>query len=168
MDKSADLCPRTGCKLYSCVPGSFPSYECLKNDCWLELLIVRGGVKSRSYYLVNTLYSWSLFQKRTELRERVLGSSVFFFRLSHPLRYFLSPEVASLHLPRVLRCCHLRGPGIPTIHSHFADPFQSRGWVSLCGDGPVGILFFASPLMRIVYSVSTGPKCDQCRQFSYC
>ena len=54
---------------------------------------------------------------------------IYFFLSSpvHPLRYFLSPELASVRLPRVCLCCHLCGSGIPTIHSHFAEPF-GMGW----------------------------------------
>jgi len=133
--------------------------------CSVGLVVL--GAEMQTLLLSEYTVCRSQFQNRKDPRERGVGSFIF-FPLSHPLRYFLSPELASLYLPRVLRCCHLRGPGIPTIHSHFADPFQGRGWVSMWRDGPVGILFSVSPLMRIVYSVSTGPKCDQCCQFSYC
>ena len=61
---------------------------------------------------------------------------IYFFFLSSPvlpLRYFLSPELASVRLPRVCLCCHLCGSGIPTIHSHFADPFGVGRSEFLCG-----------------------------------
>jgi hypothetical protein len=38
-----------------------------------------------------------------------------------------------VRLPRVCLCCHLCGSGIPTIHSHFADPFGVGRAEFLCG-----------------------------------
>ena len=104
----------------------------------VHVLLLREHTIFMCCYLVNTLYSWSLFHEQKDLLECTMDSLfIYFCFLSSPvlpLRYFLSPELASVRLPRVCLCCHLCGSGIPTIHSHFADPF-GVGRLSFCVEG---------------------------------
>jgi len=125
-----------------------------------------------SCYLVNTLYSWSLFHEQKDLLECTMDSFLYIFS-----SFFsrASPEVFSESRTGI-RASPPSMPVLPSMWSWNPNyPFSFRrsfwyggDWVSVWRDVLEGILFSASPLLRIVYSGCTGPKCDHCCQFRYC